>query len=164
MNRKQGAVLAAGLVLGLALAGAVGAAGWKTFLGRMFQIQYPANFKVIISHPANECDSAKFASPDGKVEFYVFSPMWNGDPEGIALEPASERIKDDNSETKNNKLVRWYTIEAKNGGYQRSYVDTTYLDNNTRHVFGIKYVNDEALKKYQPDYAKFKASLVQMAD
>jgi hypothetical protein len=147
----------------LVMAATAQAASWKTYKDAWFDIKYPPGFKVIADKERFP-DSARFQAPDGSVEFYVYSPQWNGEPDGISLDPDKERMKDDKTETKGDKQVRWYTIEAKDGSYCRSYVDTTDTLSNTRLVFGIKYLNEEALKKYQSDYKKFQDSLVQYAD
>jgi hypothetical protein len=146
----------------LLIASAVVAAEWKTYKGPWFSVKYPPGFKVVTAK--TQPDSARFRAPDGSVEFYVYSPMWNGEPGDIGLDPARETIKDDNSETRGDKQVHWWTIIAKDGSYCRSYVDTVDTVSNTRLIFGIKYTNEPALKKYQPDYAQFKKSLVQYAD
>jgi hypothetical protein len=111
----------------------------STYKGAWFDIQYPANFKVRpalkSSSSASGYDSAFFTSPDGAVEFYVFSPQWNGDPsEDVAINLAEEVYDAQKQEEKNGKQVRWVTISAKNQTYTRSYVDTEDTISNTRLV------------------------------
>ncbi len=139
---------------------------WSTYNGAYFDIQYPSSFKVRPALKGDDgYDSVFFTSPDGAVEFYVFSPMWNGDPsEDIAINLAEEVYKAQKQEEKNGKKVRWVTIIAKNKAYTRSYVDTQDTISNTRLVFGIKYHNQKAYNKYRPAYLKFKKSLKQYAD
>ena len=141
--------------------------GLSTYKGAWFDIQYPANFRVrsALTSSSSGYDSAFFTSPDGTVEFYVFSPQWNGDPsEDIAINPAEEVYEAQKQEEKNGKQVRWVTISAKNQAYTRSYVDTEDTISNTRLVFGIKYHNQKAYNKYKSAYLKFKKSLKQYAD
>ena len=141
----------------------------STYKGAWFDIQYPVDFKVRpalkSSSSAFGYDSAFFISPDGMVEFYVFSPLWNGDPsEDIAINLAEEIYETQKQEEKNGKQVRWVTINAKNKAYSRSYVDTEDTNFNTRLVFGIKYRHQKAYNKYKSAYLKFKKSLKQYAD
>ncbi|BAP56619.1 hypothetical protein THII_2322 [Thioploca ingrica] len=143
--------------------------GLSTYKGAWFDIQYPSNFKVRPSLKSSSSvsgyDSAFFTSPDGTVEFYVFSPQWNGDPiEDIAIDPEEEVYETQKQEEKNGKKVCWVTISAKDKAYTRSYMDVEDTTSNTRLVFGIKYHNQKAYDKYKPAYLKFKGSLKQYAD
>ena len=51
----------------------------RTFRGSWFDIEYPENFTA--RPTALTTDEAYFLSPDGTVEFFVYSPLWSGDPE-----------------------------------------------------------------------------------
>src|SRR5580692_1466715 len=72
------------------------AAKTKTFKGAWFAVSCPADFKARLgmkSLTSSEgCDSAFFTSPDKQVEFYVFSPQWNGEPKDYALDPNKEVV------------------------------------------------------------------------
>lgn len=142
---------------------------WKSYTGAWFKISYPPGFRVrpsLKSLTTDGYDSAFFKSPDGKVEFYIFSPQWNGEPKDIVLLPKTERIISTKTRIVDNEIshrtVIWTTIKAKNGSYQRSLEDT--VDETARWVFGIKYTDANALKRYANMYRKFKESLVQYAD
>jgi hypothetical protein len=142
---------------------------WKSYTGAWFKISYPPGFKVcpsLKSLTTDGYDSAFFKSPDGKVEFYIFSPQWNGEPNDIALNSKTEKIITTKTSEVDNDMdhrkVIWTTIKAKDGSYQRSLEDTA--DETARWVFGIKYVDAKALKSYADMYRKFKKSLVQYAD
>lgn len=66
---------------------------WKAYKGAWFAIEYPPDFIVkpsLKSTSAKGYYSAYFASPDGSVKFYVFSPQWNGLPSDFALNPETE--------------------------------------------------------------------------
>jgi len=116
---------------------------------------------------ADGYDSAFFKSPDGKVEFYIFSPWGAGEPKDIVLAPKTEKIISTRTGKSGNdgfdRTVIWTTIKAKNGDYQRSIEDTTEYE-TARWIFGIKYTDAKALKRYADMYRKFKKSLVQYAD
>ncbi|HEY3416574.1 MAG TPA: hypothetical protein VGM23_06800 [Armatimonadota bacterium] len=149
--------------------------GWKLYQGNMFNIFYPANFtprpKPDREGNANT-DSAFFLSPDQAVEFYVFSPQWSGEPEGIKLNPKTEilvstktqkkQIKNDKGEVTDTITYCWKTIRAKNKSYTRSIYDETTT--STRKTFGYKYANQATYDKYLGAYQQFKKSLVQYAD
>ncbi|HEX8707691.1 MAG TPA: hypothetical protein VF723_05470 [Pyrinomonadaceae bacterium] len=155
-------------LLFLASAMAAGAEGgkWLNYRGAWFDIKYPAGFKVRPSQPSTTSsagyDGVFFRSPDATVEFYVFSPQWNGEPAGIRLKPASEAYVSQNEEEKDGKKIRRATIRAKNGSYLRSYEDIE--DASTRRTFGIKYRDQAAYERYRQDYLTFKQSLTQYAD
>jgi hypothetical protein len=140
----------------------------KKYTGAWFDIFYPANFKVKPSQKspsAEGYESAFFISPDKTAEFYVFSPQWNGDPADISLKPATE--KETNRKTTkdvNGTDITWFTIEANNKTYTRTYEESLNETYNTRRVVGIKYKNQAAYKKYKTAYLAFKKSLIQYAD
>lgn len=64
----------------------------RTFTEAWFEVKYPSDFTaqglmVSASGEENQFDGAFFTSPDGEVEFYIFSPQWGGggEPTDIAL-------------------------------------------------------------------------------
>jgi len=141
---------------------------WETYRGAWFSIRYPSDFTVKSSLKSRTAmkgyDSAFFLSPEGAVQFYVFSPQWKGEATDIEIVSTLEEIVSEKTETKGDKAVRWYTIGAKDKSYLRSYVDTQDKSQNTRWVLGIKYSGMEANKAYQEKYQEFVKSLKQYAD
>ena len=141
---------------------------WSAYKGAWFQIKYPGSFKVCpslkSSSAAEGYDSVFFSSSDGAVEFYVFSPQWNGSPVDIEIKPNAEQYVSQKEERRNSRTVRFVTVRAMDKSYVRSYVDTENTDLNTRLVFGIKYINQKAYDKYKQLYRDFKASIQQFAD
>lgn len=140
----------------------------RTFTGAWFEVKYPSDFTAQGSMGGgsaeeNLFDSAFFTSPDGEVEFYIFSPMWGGEPTDIGLQPNE---KETNREVKNtaNQTVTYWTISAKDGSYVRSYQETRNEMENTVWVVGIKYKNQKAYERYKKQYIAFKSSLQQFAD
>jgi hypothetical protein len=117
-------------------------ASWPTYQGAWFAISYPAGFTVRPSQKSatrtQGYDSVFFRSPDGQVEFYVYSPQWRGDPKDIELNPASEVLVDESREQGTDKLIRRVTIRAQDHSYYKSFVDET-TSHNTRTVLGIIY-------------------------
>ena len=145
-------------------AGSENKQSWSTYTGAWFKIEFPPGFEV---RPSLD-DSAFFISPDKKVEFYVFSPQWNGEPTDFVFTSQSEKEIAREEQKSEQKIVpgftvQWVTVKAKNGSYWRSWVDKE-TENNTRTVFGIKYQNQEVYKKYKEQYRRFKGSLIQYAD
>lgn len=148
-----------------------------TYSGTWFDVQYPSTFTVRPGRayciPEAGCDSAYFSSPDGAIEFYVFSPQWSGDPMlDLAVNSATERQVDEKTAVDSSdpvygpRTTRWVTIAAKDGSYTRSYVDI--VDENggsrVRHAFGIRYKDQATYTKWRDVYLQFKASLVQYSD
>lgn len=139
---------------------------WLTYRGAYFDIKYPATFSARGSQrmDGERYDSAFFAAPDGSVEFYVFSPIWNGDPEEIEINEATEAYVSEDSETYNGIKVRRATIRARDGSYLRSFEDTENTNTNNRTVFGIKYRDQATYNKHRQTYLTFKKSIKQYAD
>ena len=164
----------------------------RVYNGAWFDIRPPSTFSArpsLKGISGGGYDSAFFESPDKRVEFYVFSPQWNGTPSDIVLDPAREvevsrkveeiqgmetvdrpsRKGDPASgSTEKQKVVKsratWVTVRAKNGSYTRSWVDVENPEYNTRKVFGIRYRDARSLAVYKKQYVAFKASLRQFSD
>ncbi|MFH0958113.1 MAG: hypothetical protein V1897_05360 [Pseudomonadota bacterium] len=150
------------------------AEGCKTYKGAWFQIEYPEDFTVkpsLKSSSAKGYDSAFFVSPDESVEFYAFSPQWNGEPSDIQVITKTEQVvseKTDNvpdtSQKLGTKSVRRYTIAAKDKSYFRSYVDTENKQLNYRFVIGLKYRDMDVYREFHDRYQIFVRSLKQFSD
>jgi len=141
---------------------------WQVFKGAWFEIKYPAGFQPRPSQRSStsetEYDSAFFTSNDGTAEFYVFSPMWNGTPADIEINPQREVIFSQTVSRAWGRVIRRVTIKARDGSYMRSFEDTEDKTNNTRKVFGIKYRDQATYNRYRQMYLTFKASLTQFSD
>jgi len=143
-------------------------AGWPTFKGAYFEVKYPPGFKARKSLPSNSFegkhDSAFFTAADGSVEFYVFSPLWNGKPNDIEPDLRLEEIVSEDVQGKGSVKTRRMTLKAKDNSYFRSVEDTENTETNNRTVFGIKYRDRNAYDKYRQQYLTFKKSLKQFSD
>jgi hypothetical protein len=144
--------------------------GRLTYMGAWFKVDYPASFSVIDRQASSSLpdryEAASFVSPDGLVEFYVFSPQWRGDAEWVKLLPGEHEVERSTEQTENRRRTH-VTLVGPNDSYRRSWVETVELlagEPNTNHVFGIKYANQAAYDKYRRLYLQFKASLIQYAD
>ncbi|UOE42327.1 hypothetical protein MTP09_06745 [Chryseobacterium suipulveris] len=140
---------------------------YKQFSGAWFDIEYPSNFKAENSQKSSTnsegFDSAVFTSPDGKVQFYVFSPQWSGNPLDIKV-TSCEKIIETSQQKENDIFVKRWTVAADDGTYFRSYEETAETLSNINKVFGIKYASKADLEKYREEYLHFKKSLKQYAD
>ena len=138
----------------------------KIFNGAWFDINYPSNFIAkgsLKSTTSDGFESAIFKSPDNLVEFYVFSPQWNGEATDILLK-TKEILSSSKSEINGDVETKWWTITSSDGSYSRSYTQKYDKSQNTKCIIGIKYKNGSALEKYKKEYALFKKSLKQYAD
>ncbi|MBN1461029.1 MAG: hypothetical protein JXA57_15990 [Armatimonadetes bacterium] len=168
--------------------------GWPTYDGAFFTVEYPPNFivrpslQVPASPPGTEpYESAFFVSPDGLVEFYVFSPQWDAEPTDILLDPEVEQLCSTRTETQEHAWgkdaddhemsirtrLTWVTVAAKDGSYLRSYLDirTSSITIGypgdmilSRRTFGIQYADRSAYHRYRDRYLLFRKSLCQYAD
>lgn len=156
------------------------------FRGYYFDIKYPREFIAKPVEPTVDynrktfvqTDEAYFSSPDGTVEFFVYSPLWSGDPENYLTIAPTEEIVSEKSETgpalpnqlrDSERVIRWVTIKAKDESYYRSFIsikEQVREDGHSElhHVFGIKYQDDEVYEEYKDAYDAFKNSLEQYAD
>lgn len=164
-------------------------ANTTVFRGFYFDIEYPKTFTVKPTSPTTvwnkityvQTDEAYFTSPDGSVEFFVYSPLWSGDPENYLTITPTEEIVSEKTETgqalphqlkDSERVIRWVTLKAKDGSYYRSFVsikeqvkDYTGSEwSELHHVFGIKYRDSAAYEQYRGAYVAFKESLQQYAD
>lgn len=140
---------------------------YAKYKGAWFEIEYPKNFTVKNSQKSSTrvdaFDSALFSSPDGKVQFYVFSPQWSGEAKDIALK-ASETQTPPTTQIENGLEVKRWTIQAKDGSYLRSYESSSETGSKINKVFGIHYSTEKDLEVYRSQYLHFKNSLEQFAD
>ena len=151
----------------------------KTHKGNYFSIDYPEDFKVVTSYSKDE---AHFISPNKNVEYFVYSPLWGGEPVDYLTVKSSEKlIKEKTVKGKNNnpardinrdmQITKWVSLQAKNGVYTRAYLhikrkssDETLKMGDIDLVFGFKYKNKKAYDIYKKAYKLFKNSLEQYAD
>jgi hypothetical protein len=158
------------------------AVGVTEYKGAWFKIAYPTNFVP----KAEGEDEASFTSPNGSIQFYVYSPQWSGDPASYLQALPTENSESDTSTSSvthftnqygtfyDKKVTRYVTFVAKDGSYKRSFVsiiagsvatpNSTDYDSKTHTVFGIKYKDQATYDKYLNDYLAFKKSLIQYAD
>lgn len=141
------------------------ARSWPKHKGQWFDIKYPPGFKVTPRDvdAYGHHDGASFVSLDGQVEFYVYSPRFQGDSWWMKRR-SGETLGGLSTEQSAKFTVRYGTFRGPRGKYSRSYADVTNKTDGSRHVFGIRYNSQTAYQKYRPRYLVFKGSLVQYAD
>ncbi len=154
----------------------------KEYRGFWFDIQYPETFTASPNGPTYESrggttdvqtDAAQFESPDGLVAFYVYSPLWSGDPDYLQVASNETLVDEKTTEVPEENpelgmvVTKWATIRANDGSYTRSYVsirEQVGSGSDLHHVFGIKYANQAAYDQYRDEYLRFKNSLRQYSD
>ncbi|MDD4995560.1 MAG: hypothetical protein PHW53_03805 [Patescibacteria group bacterium] len=149
------------------------------YRGTWFDIEYPNGFTPSPTTPTEiregatyvQTDEARFVSPDGTIEFFVFSPLWGGDPaDYLTIGPAEELVDEETQESGagvDSKITRWVTVRATDGSYYRSFVSIKSqvgTGSDLHHVFGIKYRDNETYELYRDAYVDFKNSLNQYSD
>ncbi|MGE5532662.1 MAG: hypothetical protein ACM3VW_11160, partial [Bacteroidota bacterium] len=107
------------------------------------------------------CDGASFLSPDGQVEFYVYSPQWRGQSQWL-FKRQGEKAGTKSTQSSKTTSITYMTFTGP--GYTRAYADYKSTDGSTRWGLGIKYKSQAAYNAYRPLYLKFKQSLKQYAD
>lgn len=159
----------------------------STYVGWWFRVEYPTDFTARPTQPIRsfsldgktnqeliETDEAYFTSPDGAVEFYIYSPQWSGNPQYTTTSPdelvmderTEELREEENPHQYGDTVIQLITIQAKDQSYTRLVESTREQigKSELHHVFGIKYRDDTAYGAYQEAYQDFKASLRQSAD
>ncbi len=162
----------------LALAAPVSGKAAHMYHGAWFDIACPAGFRVksgpLSTSSTTGSDSAYFTSPDGTAQFFVFSPQWNGNCPYAQIDAKRETLVSTRQQVTPSKFkgattadalhITWTTVRSQSGDYMRSWENYQDGSTNTRHVFGIRYNNAQALTRYKAQYAAFKKSLKQFAD
>jgi hypothetical protein len=152
------------ILLAFVCAGAAGAETFKTYQGAWFAVRYPASFTIKPqqkSASAEGYDAVSFISPDGLVEFYVYSPQWSGEPQWIHRRQGETQTSYSRETARSRTIIN---VTRQGPGYTRSYADYRDAMCGTRWVFGYQYRNQAAYNKYRAQYLRFKQSLQQYAD
>ena len=162
----------------------------NNYVGAWFRISYPSDFvaQQVGTHVTKDgkTDEATFTSPDGSIQFYIYSPQWSGNPESYMRALPTETIESDtststitsstnqNGTTYTKKVTRYVTFVATDGSYKRALVSVVAgivtspvseeYASETHTVFGIKYTDQSTYAKYLDAYLAFKKTLVQYAD
>jgi hypothetical protein len=142
---------------------------WKRYNGPWFRVYAPLGWKVTSKAKLPSPDSAIFTSPDGRACFTLYSPIWNGDPPEIHRDTkreilVSHRQQMSVDEMKNTIRQNWFTYRTTDGRWTRSVSDHENATLNTRLTFGFAYRDQQAFKRYQPLFVKFKKSVEQFSD
>lgn len=146
----------------------------QRYTGSWFSIEVPVGFEASPALEAGdrvETEDARFTSPDGAVELYVYSPQWGGTTEYFSL--GEGEVMADESVTQSGAgekatTMEYTTVRAKDGSYTRSAVfiskGSEESGSLTQHGFGIRYKDQASYDKYKEAYVEFKESLEQYAD
>lgn len=135
-------------------------AQFKPFLGAGFEVSYPNSFMAIGSKRSPEVngyESVFFSSPDGSVEFYIYSPTNKGVPNDIDVK-INEKISPIQVTSGKAVSARFWTITAKDNSYTRAYHESIDSKTGSNWIVGIKYKSQAAYNKYKNDYLAFKKS------
>ena len=141
------------------------------FKGSYFFVEPPEDFELADSTH----DYAAFKSPDEKVIFAVYSPLWHGEGEEIFLQEGEVEVSREVEETfidmseigsDTTQTDTYVTVEAKDDSYTRSIVEIFYRNEGggTQRIFSYQYKDQESYDEYLDQYLKFKKSLIQYAD
>lgn len=150
----------------------------RLYSGSYFDIRYPADFSPRPLAPvqgggerkAVETDEAYFSAPDGAAEFYVYSPLWSGEPQYLQIRPDERTLRDEGEESgppDNLQRNRFIITEAANGAAGRMILSVRAQigsGSDTHHVFGFEYRDRAAYERHAEAFEAFKASLQQFAD
>jgi hypothetical protein len=131
----------------------------NTFRGTGFEIKYPTSFKAHGAPGTLEMslESVFFSPPDNLVEFYIFSPQTSGVANDILVR-SNEKQSQVELQKGGSSLIKYWTISAKDGSYERTYQETVDVNSGDNWIIGLKYKNQSAFAQYRNDYLAFKKS------
>ncbi len=130
------------------------------FGGAGFEVSYPNTFRAVGSQRSpekNGYESVFFTSPDGVVEFYIYSPINKGVPNDIDVK-INEKISPIQLTSGKTVSARFWTITAKDNSYTRAYHESIDSKTGSNWIVGIKYKSQAAYNKHKNDYLAFKKS------
>lgn len=149
---------------------------WTTYQGTSFGIAYPEDF-VVDTSLGN--DYASFTSPDGRVTFHVYSPLWDGSADELLVQsgeiivatrprvitPVScvTQLGESSTVEYDAKVIRESddtTIRSVADIGLKTEDDTS----NVRMTFALEVKDTEQFDEYLELFKLFMSSLVQYAD
>ena len=140
--------------------------GWKTYHGNFFEIGVPPNF---VSMPENKRrgggsgDEVALWNQDQQVEFYVYSPQWNGVASRTVTQ-STETLDSHESKTTGGLVEERWVMSAKDKSYVRFVVSFTDTKLNTNKTFGIRVPSMRTYAQVKPTFIQWKRTLQQFAD
>ncbi len=141
--------------------------GFEKYKGRFFDVEYPANFTLLSEEVFDEpnpesypgTDGITVQSPDGRLEFYVYSPLCSGNPEWKETRDGEGEGEVTVEEAENHLITRGSFVSSK---YTRFFEERKgKYDMPCISVFGLKYTNAADYEPFKQDYLHFKNSLLQ---
>lgn len=140
--------------------------GWSKFRGAFFEIGIPPGFtaKGQPDSAAGQVSAVRMWNAAKKVEFYVFSPQWNGTADALSLVPGREVLKSRETKREGKVQVVELEIAARDGSYTRFVVSRTNDETNTNLTWGIRVPNMKVYAEVRPTYLRWKETLQQFAD
>ena len=148
-------------------AGAAIPAGWGSFHGNFFVIGVPPGF---VAKPrgnpggGGKSDAVSLWNKASSVEFYVFSPQWNGRAEIMEVAQGAEVLTSKESNRTGSVLEVQLTITARDRSYVRFVISRTKENENTNTTWGIRVPNMKVYEQIRPTYVRWKQTLEQFAD
>lgn len=140
--------------------------GWGTFRGAFFEVGIPPGFKASgqMPNPGGRSDAVSLWNADTKVEFYVYSPQWNGRSNYAGPIAGQEKLTSRETSRQGNVAEEQLTISALNGSYVRFIVVRVKENENTNTTFGVRIPNMGVYQQIKPTYVRWKQTLSQFAD
>lgn len=140
---------------------------WPRYQGAWFEIDYPPDFQAQPSLRADGAelfDSVFFAAPGGRVSFYVLSPQWRRPAEDVRVLPDQEEVVEEGTVARSDYPGHFRLISARDGSYRRLLETYVSHDQSVSWTFQYRYADAHERDLHEPDYRRFKSSLVQFAD
>ena len=142
-------------------------AGWKKHQGAYFDIGVPPGFKATAQGETvfdGKTNAVSLWNEKLQVEFYVFSPQWNGRADILDVAERAEVLESREKNKKGDLVIEEVTIKARDKSYIRFVVSTTNEMYNTNKTFGIRVPNMKVYEQVRALYLQWKQTLQQFAD
>lgn len=140
--------------------------GWGKFRGAYFEVGIPPGFQASgrMRGDGGNFNAVSLWNAASKVEFYVYSPLWNGRSDYLSPRGEVESVTSRETSNKGGVAEEQLTITAHDRSYVRFIVSRTKVNENTNTTFGVRVPNMGVYEQIKPTYVRWKGTLQQFAD
>jgi hypothetical protein len=131
--------------------------GQVTFNGGTFVAYFPEEYTAHPSYSYNNNESFRMLTVnpgEENIHFLVYSGPQNETPDDFQVNESFETVQDE----KQDGNVNWYTIEADDGSYIKTFKRTVYNDGG-QLIVGLIFDTWDTYNQYKAQYLAFKSSV-----
>lgn len=139
----------------------------RRITGLWFGADIPASFEAVTVFPEGPIEdavTARFASPDGAVTFFIHAPQWGRPTPVIDPQSGTEEVEAERTVADGPEQTTWRTIVNRESGARRSYRIIEDARGPTLSVYGVEYASFDDLARWRDAYLDFLHSIERYAD